>query len=196
MSREVSIERDTKETQIKLKLDPDVGGSIKLDLELPFFEHLLTSFAFHGGFSLEISGRGDLAVDPHHLVEDVGLVLGQAFAEVLDTFGPVKRYGSMIIPMDDAVVDVCRRPYLVYRVDYPQPYCGSFDVCLLKEFFQALANRAQINLHAAIRYGENSHHMAEALFKATGKALWQAYRPAEPSEGQSGTAGMSTKGSI
>jgi imidazoleglycerol-phosphate dehydratase len=198
MDRTVTVERNTKETRIKLKLDPDGPGSIKLDLDLPFFEHMLTALAFHGGFGLEITGKGDLDVDPHHLVEDVGLVLGQALAELLEK-GPVKRYGHALIPMDDAlaeaVVDVCRRPYLVHRVEYPQARCGNFEICLLKEFFQALANRAQINLHLIARYGENSHHIAEALCKAAGKALFQAYFPTDAGS-DPGTSGMSTKGSI
>ena len=199
MREAITITRKTKETQISLRLDPDRGGKITLSLGLPFFEHMLTAMAFHGGFGLEISGTGDLDVDPHHLVEDVGLVLGQAFAEVLDKGGAVKRYGQFTIPMDDAlsevVIDVCRRPYLVYQAGFPQTHCGEFDVCLFREFFQAFANKAQVNLHAICRYGSNSHHMAEALFKALGKALSLAYRPAEAgSEG--GTSGMSTKGSI
>jgi imidazoleglycerol-phosphate dehydratase len=198
MREAITIERNTKETQIRLTLGADRPGEISIKLGLPFFEHLLTALAFHGGFSLQIEGTGDLEVDPHHLVEDVGLVLGDAFLTLLAA-GPVKRYGQFCIPMDDAlseaVVDVCKRPYLVYQAAYPQTHCGSFDLSLIREFLQALANRAQINLHALCRYGANSHHMAEALFKAIGKALWLAYRPAEPGS-QGGTSGMSTKGSI
>ena len=193
--RSVEIQRETKETQIRLKLKPDDPAIISIKLGLPFFEHMLTAMAFHGGFGLEISGQGDIEVDPHHLVEDVGLVLGQAFAEVLEKFGPVARYGQALIPMDDAlaeaVIDVCRRPYLVCNAVFPQTHSGSFDNSLFREFFQALANRAQINLHLDCRYGHNSHHMAEALFKALGRALWQSFRQTVP-----GSAVLSTKGSI
>ena len=193
--RIIDLTRETKETKIRLCLNLDDPAKITFKLGLPFFEHMLTAMAFHGGIGLEIQGSGDLEVDPHHLVEDVGLVLGQALSDAQEKFGPVARYGQSIIPMDDAlseaVIDVCRRPYLVYNAVFPQSHCGSFDVSLLREFFQALTNRAQINLHLDCRYGHNSHHMVEALFKALGRALWQAYR-----QTPAGTPVLSTKGAL
>ncbi len=191
----IAVSRKTKETDIDLVLVPVPGAEVKIAAGVPFFGHLLTSMAFHGGFGLEIRATGDLDVDPHHLVEDVGLVLGDAFHILLERRGGVARFGFMAIPMDDAlseaIVDVCDRPYLSYRADYPQSIVGGFDVSLLREFFLAFTNRARINLHLVCRYGENSHHMAESLFKAMGKALGQAYAP-------KGTKreGMSTKGSL
>ena len=149
--------------------------------------------AFHGGFSLQIEGKGDLEVDPHHLVEDVGIVLGTAFSRIVEDFGSVARFGHAVIPMDDALsevtIDACGRPYLVYRADFPQARSGNFDMWLTREFFGGLATSARINLHAECRYGLNSHHMVESLFKATGKALSQAFAPVEG-------APLSTKGSL
>lgn len=194
MDRCIHLNRETKETRIDLILDLDQPGPQSFDLGIPFFAHMLNAMAFHGGFALQIEAIGDLDVDPHHLVEDCGLVLGQALRETLDK-GPVTRYGHSIIPMDDAlsetVVDVCKRPYLVYTATYPQPLAGSFDLSLMREFFLALSNAAQINLHLDCRYGLNSHHMVEALFKSLGRALKEAYRllPAD-------AAVRSTKGTL
>lgn len=194
-TRSAEISRTTKETDIRLRLELTSGADIELSTGLPFFEHMLRAMAFHGGFGLAVKASGDVAVDPHHLVEDCGLVLGDAFARILRETGPVHRYGSSVIPMDDAlseaVVDVCNRPYLVYRVNYPQEHSGDFPMALLREFFLGLANRAQINLHLRCRYGKNSHHMAESLFKAAGRALAEAYSPAAP-----GASEMSTKGML
>ena len=193
--RIVRLERNTKETHIRLELSLDEASEPQLSLGLPFFEHMLRAMAFHGGFGLNIEGKGDTDVDPHHLVEDVGLVLGSALHEALERFGAVQRYGWALIPMDDALseaaIDVCRRPYLVYDAAYPQSHSGDFDMSLFREFFQALANRAQINLHLHCRYGHNSHHMSESLFKALGKTIAMAYRSAD-----SNLASMSTKGAL
>jgi len=132
------------------------------------------------------AGVDDGLLDAHHLVEDVGIVLGKAMASTVEDFGHVRRFGSSMIPMDEAlseaVVDVSGRPYLVYTADYPQEYCGEFPVALLQEFLYALAHKGGLTLHASCRYGANSHHMAEALFKALGKALQQAFRKAETGE--------------
>lgn len=191
----VKIERKTKETDINLSINMKQTGNVSIDTGLPFFDHILYSMAFHGGFTLSLSGKGDLEVDPHHLVEDTGLVLGQALFEFRQKAGAVARYGYSSIPMDDALsettIDVCNRPYLVMNADFPQERSGNFDMFLLKEFFQALASTARINLHLNCRYGENSHHMAEALFKSLGKALKQAYTITG-----NNTAAMSTKGAI
>ena len=189
--RTAKVARKTRETDITLTLDLDAtGGAVRTGVA--FFDHLLGSMAFHGRFRLDLEAKGDLAVDAHHLVEDTGLVLGQAFAEVFASTGQVARFGHAVIPMDEALsevaIDVCGRPTLAWRAAFSQGWVGSFDLSLLKEFFSAFASQAKISLHAETRCGENSHHMAEALFKALGRALQQAYRPAE--------AEMSSKGRI
>ncbi len=179
-ARELQVERSTKETEIRLKLNLDNDRSLAIETGVPFFDHMLHAMAFHGGFGFELQARGDIEVDPHHLVEDVGIVFGTALAKAVSEYGPVARYGHAIIPMDDALseatIDAGNRPYLVYRAEYPQPYCGQFAVELLREFFHGLAMNAAINLHLEVRYGENTHHMCEALMKALGRALAQAYR--------------------
>lgn len=190
-----TIERKTKETQIHLTIDLDRKEPPILSTGVPFFDHMLHAMAFHGGFFLEVSATGDLEVDPHHLVEDTGLVLGEALKKAQEIRGGVARYGHSVIPMDEALsevtIDACGRPYWVYQAAFPQSHAGTFDLSLVREFLIALTNRAQINLHAQCRYGENGHHMVEALFKALGKAVAQAYAPRE-----GGTAAMSTKGVI
>lgn len=200
-SRKQSHKRKTKETDILLELDPDAAGEIRVDTGVPFLNHLLEALAFHGGFSLSVRAKGDLEVDPHHLVEDTGLALGEALAGVLEASPALERFGHAVICMDDALseasVDVCGRPFLVYRGQFPQPRAGDFDLALIREFLGALAGRARINLHAELRYGTNSHHMAEALFKALGKALRQAYSRAG-SQGllEKSPSAMSAKGTI
>jgi imidazoleglycerol-phosphate dehydratase len=190
--RNVTLARRTKETDIEVSLDPDARGEGSgISTGVGFFDHLLTAFSFHGGIGLYVKATGDLAIDAHHVVEDSGLLMGDALAQVLSK-GPVRRFGHAVIPMDEALsevsVDVSGRPYLAYRAVFPQPRVGDFDLSLLREFLMALSSRARMGLHAETRYGENSHHMAEALFKALGKAVSAAYRPAD------GT--LSTKGSI
>ena len=178
-SRKVQIARKTRETDITLALDPDAAVAGGIRTGLPFLDHLLTSMSFHGRLGLAVEGSGDLDVDAHHMVEDTGLVLGQAFSELLQKTGHVTRFGHAVIPMDEALaevkIDVCGRPTLSWHADFPQPVAGTFDLSLLREFFTALAAQARISLHIDIRRGENSHHMAEAAFKALGKALQQAY---------------------
>ena len=190
-----TIERKTKETDIRLTLDLDHQDPPKISTGVPFFDHLLTALSFHGGFFLEVSARGDLEVDPHHLVEDTGLVLGDAFKKVQDDRGGINRFGHSVIPMDEAlsevVIDACGRPACVYTANFPQTNAGSFDLSLIREFLIAFTNRAQVNLHAHCRYGANGHHMVEALFKALGKALAQAYATRN-----GGSSSMSTKGVI
>jgi imidazoleglycerol-phosphate dehydratase len=191
-SRKVEIARKTRETEISLTLDPDAPGGGQVRTGLPFFDHLLSSMAFHGRFFLGIDAKGDLEVDPHHLVEDVGIVLGQAFSAVLEKSEQVKRFAHAVIPMDEALaqvtIDVCGRPTLVWRVRLPQSWVGAFDLSLLREFFHGLAAQARISLHVEARRGRNSHHIVEAAFKALGRALRESYD-------QSGEA-MSTKGRI
>jgi len=194
MSR-ATVERQTKETQIRLTLDLDRRDAPKIQTGVPFFDHMLTAFAFHGGFYLELDAQGDLEVDAHHLVEDTGLVLGEALKKAQEQRGGVARYGHAVIPMDEAlsevVIDACGRAYWVYEAQFPQTHAGQFDLSLVREFVIALANRAQINLHAHCRYGANGHHMVEALFKALGRAVAQSYAPKA-----GGSAAMSTKGTI
>jgi len=177
-SRKVEIIRKTKETDISLKLDLD-GGDIKISTGVPFFDHLLTAMTFHGGIGIDLKAEGDIEVDPHHLIEDTGLVLGAALLKTIENYGAINRFAHTIIPMDEALseitMDVCGRPYLVYKADFPQEYSGQFQMALLKEFFAALANAAGMALHAECRYGENSHHMAESLFKALGKAVKSSF---------------------
>lgn len=178
-SRLVNVERTTRETSIKLSLDFDVPQQ-SIDTGLPFFDHILNSMAYHGYLGLSIKAEGDLEVDAHHLVEDVGIALGTALQQTVQQYGHVQRYGHSIIPMDEALsevsIDVSGRPYLVYSADYPQEYCGQFPTPLIREFLYALVHNARINLHAHCRYGDNSHHMAESLFKALGRAFMTAYQ--------------------
>ena len=190
--RRARIARRTSETQITVRIGLDDGaGGVSIDTPVPFFSHMLEAMSFHGGFALSVLARGDIEVDPHHLVEDVGLVLGDCLREARGD-APVVRFASALVPMDDAlaevVVDVGGRAYVHYEASYPQPAAGDFDVALVREFLLALAMRAQINVHATVRRGANSHHMVEALFKALGRALAAAYAP-------SGRA-MSTKGRV
>ncbi|MBN1696245.1 MAG: imidazoleglycerol-phosphate dehydratase HisB [Spirochaetales bacterium] len=187
--------RTTKETDIHIEIDPDAGGNISIATGLPFMDHLLHAMAFHGGFGFIVKAKGDIDVDPHHLVEDTGIVLGEALKSIVSNHGVITRFSHAIIPMDDAlsevVIDVCGRPTLAYTADFPQDRVGDFDVSLLREFLAGLSARAGMSLHAHIRYGENSHHMAESLFKALGKAIKAAYAKPVENNGE-----MSTKGTI
>jgi imidazoleglycerol-phosphate dehydratase len=195
MARLVALSRETKETSIELSLDLDSREAPRLELEgVPFFLHLLTAMSFHGGFFLQIKASGDIDVDPHHLVEDIGLVFGDALFRVSTDFGPVRRFAHRVIPMDDALsevtVDTAGRPFLVYTADYPQARAGDFPLCLIDEFLTALCGRGRITLHAHCRYGKNSHHMAESLFKALGKAIGGAYALISPGFGTPSTKGI------
>jgi imidazoleglycerol-phosphate dehydratase len=186
------VARKTRETDITIDLDPDGNRAGAIATGLPFLDHLLLAMAFHGPLGLSVAASGDIEVDPHHLVEDTGLVLGQALAAVLEKSGRVARFSHAVIPMDEALaeaaVDVCGRSTLSWQAVFPQPLAGAFDLSLLREFLAALAGEARISLHLEVRRGVNSHHMAEAAFKALGKALRSAYRPAD--------GDMSTKGRI
>lgn len=175
--RTATIERKTLETDIKLSLNLD-GGKVKIQTGIGFFDHMLNSFATHGGFGLELKALGDLDVDFHHTVEDVGIVLGKAFCEALGDRAGIKRFGNMFIPMDEslasAFVDISGRPFFVYNANLSQEKVGDFDACLCEEFFRALAFNAQVTLHTKIEYGSNAHHEIEAMFKAVAHALKQA----------------------
>ena len=178
--RTASIERKTKETDIKLSLNLD-GGAVSIDTGVGFFDHMLNSFATHGGFGLEVCVKGDLQVDEHHTVEDTGIVLGKAFAQALGDKGSIERFGSFYVPMDEALafasVDVSGRPFLVFDAEFPQERCGGYDCAMTVEFMRALASNAGITLHLKALYGDNSHHITEALYKAAAHALRLAVKP-------------------
>lgn len=173
--RTASVTRNTKETQIALKLVVDGMGVSKINTPIPFFNHMLESFAKHGLFDLAIKATGDVAVDDHHLVEDVGLVLGQAFVKAVGDKKGMRRYGYFSLPMDEALanvaVDFCGRPAMVYKSPAKRGKIKHFDLQLVHEFFQAVTNAAGINLHINVSYGLNKHHIVEAIFKSFAKAM-------------------------
>ncbi len=175
--RQAQIDRKTKETDISLFLSLD-GGEVEVSTGIGFFDHMLTALAVHAGFGLRVRCDGDLAVDGHHTVEDVGICLGQAFAQAMEDKAGITRYGTAFIPMDEALgfaaVDISGRPFLVYDAALPQERVGEFDSCLTLEFMRSFAYNARITLHVRAQYGENSHHMIEAMFKAVAHALKQA----------------------
>ena len=176
--RSASVERNTRETRIAVRLDLDGQGKSTLDTGLPFFEHMLDQVARHGMLDLDIHARGDLEIDAHHTVEDVGITLGQAFAKAIDDKQGIRRYGHAYVPLDEAlsrvVVDFSGRPGLEFRVQYPRARVGDFDVDLTHEFFQGFVNHAGVTLHIDNLSGDNSHHIAETVFKAFGRALRMA----------------------
>lgn len=177
-ARAATVRRDTQETRIELTLDLDGSGACDLTTGLPFFEHMLTQIARHGLLDLKIRADGDLEVDAHHTVEDVGIVLGQAVARAVGEKRGIMRYGHAYVPLDEAlsraVIDFSGRPGLTYRVDYTRERIGDFDVDLLREFFQGFVNHAQVTVHLDNLRGDNAHHQAETLFKAFGRALRMA----------------------
>lgn len=170
--------RETAETKIQLALDLEQQEPVQIETGVGFFDHMLTLLARHGRFSLIVKVEGDLAVDAHHTVEDVGIVLGQCLKTALGDKAGINRYGTSFVPMDEAlgraVLDLSGRAYLVFDATFDNPKLGLFDTELTEEFFQALAFNAQMNLHLAVLYGKNTHHKIEALFKATGRALREA----------------------
>lgn len=178
MKRSAEFERKTKETQIRIGLNLDGAGSYAIDTGIGFFDHMLTLMTVHGQLDLEVDAKGDIEVDWHHTVEDVGLVLGKAMRQALGDRKGICRYGHAVIPMDDAlaevVIDLSNRPYLKYLLPESVPRQNDFDAPLSAEFFRALAFKAGLNLHVRIAYGDNWHHMIEACFKGLGRALRQA----------------------
>ena len=172
------LERKTRETEIRLELDLDGRGVHDVSTGIAFFDHMLESFAKHGLFDLRIAAKGDLAVDLHHTVEDVGIALGQAFRAALGSAEGIRRYGSCTLPMAeskvDVSVDVSNRPYLVYRVDLANDRVGAFDVSLVEDFLHALSQNAGLDLHVELRYGRSPHHVVEAIFKGLARALRDA----------------------
>ncbi len=173
--RKVEIHRQTKETDIKLVLDLDGKGDATVNTGIPFMDHMFVAFARHGFFDIQIEATGDLQVDYHHLVEDLGLVLGQAIKKAVGDKRGINRYGSFLLPMDDALaqvaVDLCNRAFLVYNVPIKRYFVRDFNVQLVQEFFQALANEAGANVHVNLQYGEEPHHVIEAIFKGFSRAL-------------------------
>ena len=169
------IERVTKETQIRIRLDLDGSGQANIHTGIGFFDHMLNGFARHGLFDLDVEVTGDLEVDCHHTVEDTGIVLGEAIAQALGDKAGIKRYGSFLLPMDETLalcaIDLSGRPYLNYDVCFTTEQIGTLDTEMIREFFYAVSYSAAMNLHVKILDGINNHHMAEALFKAFGKAL-------------------------
>lgn len=188
--RIAEIARKTKETDIFVKLDLD-GVNSDISTGIGFFDHMLTAFAVHGGMGLTVKAVGDLNVDGHHTVEDVGIVLGKAFREAIGDMNGIARYGTAFIPMDEALgfasVDISGRPFLVFNAEFSDDKVGEFDTCLAEEFFRAFAFNAGVTLHLKCEYGKNDHHIAEALFKAVAHALKTA-------KTASGNEILSTKG--
>lgn len=190
MSRTATVHRQTKETDVAVTLNLE-GGSVAVSTGIGFFDHMLTALGFYAGFGLEITATGDLHVDAHHTVEDVGIVLGQALAQALGGKEGIARFGTAFVPMDEAlaraVLDISARPYLVYNALMPQERIGDYDSCLTVEFLRALTIHGGLTLHMAGLYGSNAHHLTEAMFKALGLALKQAVAVG-------GTGVTSTKG--
>lgn len=172
--RTSTVERNTKETQIKVELNLD-GGEVKVDTGIGFFDHMLTAFGVHGGFGLNVKVTGDLDVDTHHTVEDTGIALGKAFNEALGDMSGINRYGTFYIPMDESLaqasLDISNRPFLVFNAEFAQEKCGDYETCVTEEFWRAFAVNSAITLHINVLYGVNAHHEIEAIFKAVAHAL-------------------------
>ncbi len=194
MTRTATVSRDTKETQIKVTVDLDGTGRSTVSTGIGFFDHMLESFARHGGFDLDVKTTGDLHIDMHHTVEDTGIVIGRAFHQALDGFKGVRRFGTAYIPMDETLtrcaIDLSNRPYLIWRVNFIRPSVGDMDTELFKEFHHAFAMHAGACVHLETLYGENSHHIAESGFKALARAL----REAVEIDPKTGGLAPSTKG--
>jgi len=194
--RQAQVTRNTLETQISVKLNLDGSGKSRLATGIGFFDHMLNQVARHGMIDLEIEAKGDLHIDAHHTVEDVGITLGQAFAKAIGDKRGVRRYGHAYVPLDEAlsrvVVDLSGRPGLEYAVDYARGLVGEFDIDLVHEFFQGFANHALVTLHIDNFKGRNAHHQAETIFKAFGRAL----RMASEIDPRAAGALPSTKGSL
>lgn len=195
MERVATIERNTKETQIKMKLNVDGTGIAKVGSGIGFFDHMLEGFCKHGFFDMDLQVNGDLQVDGHHTVEDTGIVLGQAIADAIGDKQGIKRYGSFILPMDETLVmcaiDLCGRPYFCFDCDFTVDKVGDLDTELVREFFYAISYKCGMNLHIKKLSGGNNHHVIEAMFKAFAKALDEATQKDPRIQGI-----LSTKGSL
>lgn len=193
--RQARIERKTRETEVLLQLNLDGSGTSKVETTIPFFNHMLEAWAKHGLMDLTVDARGDTEVDLHHTVEDVGICLGKAFKEAVGDKHGIVRYGLASVPMDEALVssavDISGRPFLVFNVPLMRTRVANFDLDLLKDFFRAFAFNAEVTVHVNLHYGENLHHISEAVFKAVGRALAEATRLDPRIEGV-----LSTKGGL
>ncbi len=178
--REGYIKRETRETKIELTLNVDGTGKNQINTGIGFFDHMLTAFSVHSGFDLTLSCKGDLGVDCHHSVEDVGIALGQAFGSALSDKAGIARYGNFTIPMDEALasccIDISGRPFMVFNAEFGDYRLGDMDSAMVEEFFRAFAMNAMVTLHINLLYGKNDHHKAEAIFKAFSHALKAAVR--------------------
>jgi len=194
--RKAQIKRDTLETQIDVSVNLDGSGSAQFDTGVPFLEHMLDQVARHGLLDLAISAKGDLHIDAHHTVEDIGITLGQAFSAALSDKKGIRRYGHAYVPLDEAlsrvVIDFSGRPGLEFSVEFPRSHIGDFDVDLFHEFFQGFVNHALVTLHIDCLKGRNAHHIAETVFKAFGRALRMALESDPRMQGMM----PSTKGSL
>jgi imidazoleglycerol-phosphate dehydratase len=194
--RTAEIERNTKETQIRVRLNLDGKGAAKLSTGIPFLEHMLDQVARHGMVDLEIAAKGDLHIDGHHTVEDIGIALGQAFAKAIGDKSGVRRFGHAYVPLDEAlsrvVIDFSGRPGLAYNVKFTRALIGEFDADLVHEFFQGFVNHAQVTLHVDNLRGDNAHHQCETVFKAFARAL----RMAAEADPRAAGSVPSTKGSL
>jgi imidazoleglycerol-phosphate dehydratase len=194
--RKAEIQRDTKETQVKVAVDLDGRGEARLASGIPFLDHMLDQLARHGGLDLEVKAKGDLEIDAHHTVEDIGITLGMAFAKALGDKKGIRRFGYAYVPLDEAlsraVVDFSGRPGLEFHVDYRRARVGEFDVDLTHEFFQGFVNHAQATVHIDNLRGDNAHHQCETVFKAFARAVRMAVEPDPRAAG----AVPSTKGSL
>ena len=193
-ARIATVKRDTLETQIQARVDLDGSGQAKFASGLPFLDHMLDQIARHGLIDLEIEARGDLHIDAHHTVEDIGITLGQAVAQALGDKRGIRRYGHAYVPLDEAlsrvVIDCSGRPGLEYHVAFPRDRIGAFDVDLFREFFQGFVNHALVTLHIDHLRGRNAHHVAETVFKAFGRALRMAVEPDARATGVPSTKGI------
>ena len=192
--RKAEVNRKTKETEIFLRLDLEGSGKYSIHTGIPFFDHMLSLLAYHSSMDLSLKARGDLGVDAHHTVEDVGICLGDGIRKALGEAKGIQRYGMALIPMDEALasvaLDLSMRPWLVFHMKLKRSRIGTFDLELVEEFFKALCNHGSMTLHVNLLYGRNSHHMVEAVFKGFGRALRQAISLDSRSAGVPSTKGM------
>ncbi len=192
--RKAEVKRKTKETEISLRIDLEGSGKHSVHTSIPFLDHMLSLLAYHSSMNLSLKARGDIAVDAHHTVEDVGICLGNGIRKALGEARGIQRYGAALIPMDEALgsvaLDLSMRPWLVFHMKLKRSRIGTFDLELVEEFFKALCNHGRMTLHINLLYGRNSHHMVEAVFKGFGRALRQAISVDERSSAVPSTKGI------
>lgn len=173
--RKTNVQRKTKETDISIEINLDGKGNASIDTSIPFLDHMLNLFSFHGLFDLKVAAKGDIEIDYHHLMEDLGITMGEAIKKALGDKKGIKRYGEATIPMDESlaqvVIDLSGRPYLVYNVKPPKGALRDLEASLFEDFFRSLSNHAMINIHIIVKYGRDIHHIFEAIFKAFGRSL-------------------------